>query len=88
MISPVPVHCFSITSQMLHATFRGNRLNGSGEIFLKGFRHNDMGMATILDLHVTTSIMLLNFNFLVPYIQNLVQNGPLVSEKTPFNFYM
>ena len=33
--------------------------------------------------HVT-SIMSCNSNFLVAYIQNLVQNGPLVSEKKQF----
>ena len=35
-----------------------------------------------------TRIMLTNFHFLVPeaFIQNLIQNGPVVSEKIWFEF--
>ena len=40
--------------------------------------------------HVPSSF-LMNFNFLVPtraYIQNLAENGPVVTEKGKFNFHM
>ena len=37
--------------------------------------------------HVT-SIMSSNFNFIVPFIQNLVQNGIVVSEKILFEFFL
>ena len=39
--------------------------------------------------HVT-SILLMNFNFRVlqAYIQNLAENGPVVTEKRKFNFHM
>ena len=41
--------------------------------------------------HVT-SIMLMNFHFLVlylqAYIQNLAENGPVVAEKSKFNFHV
>ena len=38
--------------------------------------------------HVTMRIMLTNFHFLVPkaFIQNLVKNGPAVSEKIWYEF--
>ena len=68
---------------MLHTKFHGNRSNDSGEDnFLRGF--NIYGHGGHLG-HVT-SIMSLNFNFLVPktYIQNLVQNGPLFLRKASF----
>ena len=38
--------------------------------------------------HVT-SIMLMNFHFLVPvYIQNFAENGQVASVKSKFNFHM
>ena len=67
---------------MLHTKFRGNQSTGSGEdfgrvftIYLHGGHH----------VHVT-SIILINFHFhdLKAYIQNLVKNGPVISEKSKF----
>ena len=70
---------------MLHTKFRGNRPNGSGEEdFLRGLTIYGRGG----HLGHVTSIMLINFNFLYlkAFIQNLVQNGSVVSEKIRFEF--
>ena len=47
---------------MLHTKFRGNRLTGSGEDFLRVFSIYGRGG----HLGHVTSIMLINFHFLVP----------------------
>ena len=51
---------------------------------MKGFYHNGHGS----HLGHVTSIMLITFHLLVPesFIQNLVQNGSVVSEKIKFEF--
>ena len=69
---------------MLHTKFRGNQPAGSGEDF-KGFLPI-YGCGGHLG-HVT-SIMLINFHFLVPesFHKNLVQIGKVVSEKILFEF--
>ena len=70
---------------MLHTKFRGNRPAGSGEEdFLRVFTIYGRGG----HLGHVTSIMLINFPFLVPerIIQNLIQNGSVVSEKIRFEF--
>ena len=63
---------------MLHTKFRENRPAGSGEEdFLRVFTIYGHGG----HLGRVTRIMLINFHFLVlkGFIQNLVQNGPVVS---------
>ena len=70
---------------MLHTKFRENRPAGSGEEdFLKVFTIYGHGR----HLGHVTSIMSSDFHFLVPesFIQNLVQNGQVVSEKIWFEF--
>ena len=70
---------------MLHTKFRGNRPAGSGEEdFLKVFTIYWHGG----HLGHVTSIMLINFHFLVleSFHTKLVQNGSVVSEKIRFEF--
>ena len=70
---------------MLHTKFRGNRPIGSGEEdFLRVFTIYGCGD----HLGIVTSIMLINFIslYLKAFIQNLVQNGSVVSEKIRFEF--
>ena len=71
---------------MLHTRFRENRLAGSGkEDFLRVFTIYGHGG----HLGHVTSIMSSDFHFLVylkAFIQHLVQNGPVVSEKIRFEF--
>ena len=71
---------------MLHTKFRENRPTGSGEDLLRVFTIYGHGG----HLGHVTRFMFTNFNFLVPesFIQNLVQNGPVVSEKIRFEFCM
>ena len=66
---------------MVHTKFRGNRPAGSGD-FSRVFTIYVHGG----HLSHVTSIISKNFNFHVPkaYIQNLVKNGPVVSEKSMF----
>ena len=67
---------------MLHTKFRGNRLAGSGEDFLRVF--------TIYDhLDHVTSIMLINFHFHVPESLHTKfgKNGPVFLRKASFNFH-
>ena len=70
---------------MLHTKFCGNRPAGSGEEDFKGvftiYGHGG-------HLGHVTSIMLINFLslYLKAFIQNLVQNGSVVSEKIRFEF--
>ena len=69
---------------MLHTKFRENRHASSGEDFWRGFTIYGHGG----HLGHVTRITLTNFHVLVPvsFIQNLVQNGPVVSEKIRFEF--
>ena len=69
---------------MLHTKFRENRPAGSGEKLLKGFYH----MWALGHLGHVTSIMLtiLISLYLKAFIQNLVQNGTVVSGKIWFEF--
>ena len=70
---------------MLHTKFRGNWPAGSGEEdFLRVFTIYGRGS----HLGHVTSIMLINFHFLVPesFHAKLVQNGSVVSEKILFEF--
>ena len=69
---------------MLHTKFRENPTASSGEDFLRVFTIYGHGG----HLGHVTRIMSINFHFLVPcaFIQNLVQNGPVVSEKIRFEF--
>ena len=67
---------------MLHTKFRGNRSNGSVEDFCEVF--NIYGHGDHLG-HVTSTMSLNSISiYLKAYIQNLVQNDPLVSEKSQF----
>ena len=68
---------------MLHTKFRENPPAGSGkEDFLRVFTIYGHGS----HLGHVTSIISTNFHFHVSkaYIQNLVKNGPVVSEKSMF----
>ena len=71
---------------MLNTEFRENWPAGSGEEdFLRVFTIYGHGS----HLGHVTRIMLTNFHFLVylkAFIQNLVQNGPVVSKKIRFEF--
>ena len=69
---------------MLHTKFCGNRPARSREDFLRVFTIYGLGG----HLGHVTSIMLINFHFLVPesFHANLVQNGSVVSEKIRFEF--
>ena len=69
---------------MLHTKFRGNRPAGSGEDFLRVFTIYGRGGHLC---HVT-SIMFKKIIslYLKAFIQNLVQNGSVVSEKIRFEF--
>ena len=69
---------------MLHTKFRGNRPASSGEDFRRVFTIYGRGG----HLGHVTSIMLITFIslYLKAFIQNLVQNGSVVSEKIRFEF--
>ena len=71
---------------MFHTKFHQNRPTGSWkEDFFKYLYVHVYGHGSNLG-HVT-SIMLMNFDFLVPTkLQNLVENGPVISEKGKFQF--
>ena len=69
---------------MLHTKFHRNQSTGS-------WKQDFLSIYTIYGhgshLDYVTSIIIINFHFLVPkYIQNLVENGPLVSEISKFQF--
>ena len=70
---------------MLHTKFHRNRTNGS-------LKQDFLSIYTIYGhgshLGHVTSIMLINFSFPCTKnsIQNLVENGPVVSEKSKFQF--
>ena len=66
---------------MLHTKLRGNRSTGSREKDFEGFCH-------IWAWWPSWSCDQHHFNkFSIPCTQNLVKNGPVVSE-TSFNFHM
>ena len=68
---------------MLHTKFRRNWPTSSWkEDFLKCFTIYGHGS----HLGHVNSIVLMYFRFIVPYLQNLVENGPVVSEKSKFKF--
>ena len=70
---------------MLHTKFHQNWPTGSSkQDFLSIYTIYGYGS----HLGHVTSIMLINFHFLLPknYIQNLVENGPVVSEISKFKF--
>ena len=71
---------------MLHTKFRGNRPASSGEDFLRVFTIYGHGG----HLGHVTSTLSSDFHFLVPeiFIQNLVQIGKVVSEKSGLNYCM
>ena len=64
---------------MLHTKFRGNPPAGSGEDF-EGFYH--IWTWRSCDQHHINTIFI--SMYLKAYIQNLVKNCPLVSEKSKF----
>ena len=72
---------------MLHTKFSRNRTTGSWK---EGF----VSVCTIYEhcshLGHVNRTRLMNFRFLVPkvYIQNLVENDPVVSENARFNVHM
>ena len=67
---------------MLHTKFRENWPAGSGEDFFKVFtiygHGGHLGHVTSIKSNIFNSM------YLKAYIQNLVQNGPVVSEKSVF----
>ena len=72
---------------MLHTKFHGNPSNGSGEDFRRVF--NIYGHGGHLG-HVT-SIMSLNFNFLVPYLTYKIwfkMAHWFLKKKNSFNFHL
>ena len=76
---------------MLHKKFHQNQPSGSWkEDFQSVFTIYGHGS----HLGHVSSIMLMNFHFLKikmylqAYIQNLAENGPVVTEKRKFNFHM
>ena len=73
---------------MLHTKLQENWPTGSGVDFLKGFYHIWAWWPSwSCDHHLghVTSIMLINFHFLVhiSLYTKLVKNGPVVSEQKP-----
>ena len=70
---------------MLLTKFRENRPAGSEEDFLKGFYHIWAWRPSwSCDQHHVKQIFI--SLYLKAFIQNLVQNGPVVSEKIRFEF--
>ena len=70
---------------MLHTKFHGNWPAGSGEEdFLRFLPY--MGMAAILVMSPGSCLQIFISLYLKAFIQNLVQNGTVVSEKIQFEF--
>ena len=68
---------------MLHTKFRGNRPAGSGEEdFKKVFTY--MGMGAILVISPASCHQIFISLYLKTFLQNLVQNCTVVSEKISF----
>ena len=67
---------------MLHTTFHANRSSGSGEYFERFITY--MGMATTLVMCPTSCHLILFSSYEKACIQNLDENGPLLSEKSQF----
>ena len=70
---------------MLHTKFREKQPAGSGEEDFEGFSPY-MGMAAILVMLQASCHQIFISLYLKAFIQNLVQNGPVVSEKMWFEF--
>ena len=66
---------------MVHTKCHRNRPTGFWKEYVLSV-YTIYGHGSHLDL--VTSIMLMNFHFLKAYIQKLVENGPVVSEKSKF----
>ena len=69
---------------MLHTMFHRNRPTGSGKqdflsIYIIYGHGSNLG-------HVTSIMLIFISSYPKNYIQNLVENGPLVSEKSKFQF--
>ena len=62
--------------------FRANRSSGSGEYFERFITY--MGMATTLVMCPTSCLLILFSSYEKACIQNLAENGPLLSEKSQF----
>ena len=62
--------------------FRANRSSGSGEYFERFITY--MGMSAILVMCPTSCNVILFSSFEKACIQNLAENGPLLSEKSQF----
>ena len=67
---------------MLHTKFRASRSSGSGEYFEKFITY--MGMAAILGMSPTSCNLILFSSYEKAFIQNLAENGLLLSEKSQF----
>ena len=68
---------------MLHTKFRGNHPAGSGEEDFEGFYHIWAWLPSwSCDQHHINDFFI--SMYLKAYIQNLVRNGPVVSEKSIF----
>ena len=68
---------------MLHTKFRGYWFTSSGEEDFEGFLPY-MGMTAILVMWPASYKQIFISLYLNAYIQNLVGNGPVVSEKSKF----
>ena len=68
---------------MLHTKFRGNRPAGSEKKIFKRFLPY-MGMAAILVISPASCHQILISFYLKTFVQNLVQNCTVVSEKIRF----
>ena len=69
---------------MLHTKFRANRSSGSGKYFERFITY--MGMAAILVMCQTSCHLILFSSYEKACIQNLAENGHLLSEKSHFQF--
>ena len=70
---------------MLHTKFCGNQPAGSGEEDFEGFLPY-IGVAAILVMSPASCHQIFISLYLKAFIQNLVQNGTVVSEKIWFEF--
>ena len=69
-----------------YTKFRAKRSSGSGEYFERFITY--MGMAAILVMCSTSCNLILFSLYEKACIQNLAENGPLLSEKSQFNFHV
>ena len=70
---------------MLHTKFHGNRPAGSGEEDFEGFS-SYMGAVAILVMGPASCHQIFISLYLKAFIQNLVQNDIIISEKIWFEF--